>query len=402
MRLCRSITLTLCLLIVAAPTLAYDLGKVQINGFVSQGYIQSEGNNIFTADSTDGTFQFNEFGLTVNTDVTEKLHIGAQFLARDLGDYGNNEVTLDWGYGDYRCADWFGVRAGKIKLPIGLYNEGRDTDILRPMVFLPQSLYDEMRRDVINAVVGGGVYGYLPAGKVGAFHYNVVLGESDIPPDSFVSEYFRYLVNERLTIAGLPPILEELNYDSDYTASASLVYQAPVKGLRFGLTAMASEGTFAMSFNSAFPAPALPANKTISLELKNFYVLSAEYVAPAVTISAECYRLDRIISIFGQPVEEGTVREGGGYLLASVPLPLVPGLSVNGVYDLFYSDLDRRTWVDWSKDLGFGVRYDPNEYWTIKAEYHDVLGAGRTYSNFNQDGEVKDWSYWLVKTSFNF
>ena len=73
-------------------------------------------------------------------------------------------------------ADGFGVRAGKIKLPIGFYNEGRDTDVLRPMVFLPQSLYDEMRRDILNAVVGAGIYGYLPAGAAGSIQYQIVYG----------------------------------------------------------------------------------------------------------------------------------------------------------------------------------------------------------------------------------
>ena len=133
---------------------ALELGKLQINGFVSQGYMESSGNNFLDSDSEDGTFEINEVGLTFNATVTDKLRIGAQILSRDLGEDGNNDIELDWAFGDYRVTDRFGVRAGKLKLPIGLYNETRDSDFLRPMAFLPQSVYDEMQRGFLSAGYG--------------------------------------------------------------------------------------------------------------------------------------------------------------------------------------------------------------------------------------------------------
>ncbi len=121
-----------------------------IHGFLSQGYINSVGNNFF-ADSKDGTFQINEVGLTIASQVKDQLRLGLQVFPRDLGRDGNNELRLDWGYADYHHADWLGVRLGKIKRPMGLYNEERDSDFLRPMAFLPQSIYDEVRRDMLVA-----------------------------------------------------------------------------------------------------------------------------------------------------------------------------------------------------------------------------------------------------------
>jgi len=150
---------------------AFEMGKLQINGFVSQGYMESNNNSFLDPTSQEGTFQISEIGLTFNIPVSEKLRIGAQLLSSDLGQDGNNEVTLDWAYGDYRMTDWLGLRAGKIKLPVGMYNETRDSDFLRTMAFLPQSVYDEMQRSFMVAGLGVGTYGNVPAGKFGDFDY---------------------------------------------------------------------------------------------------------------------------------------------------------------------------------------------------------------------------------------
>ena len=158
-------------LAVISPCQAFELGEnLRINGFLSQGYIKSEGNN-YLGDSLDGSFQLNEFGLTLNSTVTDNLRLGLQLLSRDLGAEGNNDVLIDWAMADYRWQDWLGIRLGKGKLPIGLYNQGRDSDFLRPMVFLPQSIYDEGKRTLVVAAVGGSLYGNIALGRSGDLEY---------------------------------------------------------------------------------------------------------------------------------------------------------------------------------------------------------------------------------------
>ena len=39
------------------------------------------------------------------------------------------------------------MRAGRVKMPRGLYNEALDVDAVRPFVLLPQSVYDNRLRD---------------------------------------------------------------------------------------------------------------------------------------------------------------------------------------------------------------------------------------------------------------
>ena len=45
--------------------------------------------------------------------MTERLRVGIQLFAYDLGKLGNYTERADWFYLDYRLKDWLGVRAGR-------------------------------------------------------------------------------------------------------------------------------------------------------------------------------------------------------------------------------------------------------------------------------------------------
>lgn len=125
-------------------------------------------------------------GLTITSQITPKFRVGFQLLSRDFGDQDNNKTQLDWAFADYRFKDYLGVRFGKVKLPFGLYNEGRDTDILRPMVFLPQSIYDEQYRPYFLAYQGTGLYGNISNDKFGSFDYHVYTGGMNLNKDEMI------------------------------------------------------------------------------------------------------------------------------------------------------------------------------------------------------------------------
>jgi len=125
-----------------------------LNGFVSQGYLNTSENNYLVPRSVNGTAAFTEAAITLSARPMDRLRVGIQFLGRNFGDAGNDQVVIDWAYGDYRWKDQLGFLAGKVKLPFGLYNEGRDVDMLRTSIFLPQSVYNEKQRDFILAYEG--------------------------------------------------------------------------------------------------------------------------------------------------------------------------------------------------------------------------------------------------------
>jgi len=184
----KKIVFSISFLLVAfysTASLAMDfdmLDNVDIHGFLSQGYLKSTENNFF-AETEDGTPQFNEAGINFSTDITERLRIGLQLFARDMGTIGNNEVILDWAVADYRYKDWLGLRAGNMKMVNGLYNETRDIDMIRTNIFLPQSVYNEAWRESSTLIQGMGIYGEVPMGPAGSLSYDGQYGTVSIAPD---------------------------------------------------------------------------------------------------------------------------------------------------------------------------------------------------------------------------
>jgi hypothetical protein len=48
------------------------------------------------------------------------------------------------------------------------------------------------------------------------------------------------------------------------------------------------------------------------------------------------------------------------------------------------------------------MRYDINENWTLKGEWHTVDGTALLLEFFNPDGTERYWQYGAVKVSYNF
>ena len=121
-----------------ATTLPAVAGDVDIHGFISQGFLQTDKNN-YLAKPENGSFQFNEMGINFTTYVADDLKMGCQFFARDLGPVGNDDVTINWAFAEYTYRNWLGLRAGLIKMVFGFHNDTRDFDSLRTSIFLPSS-----------------------------------------------------------------------------------------------------------------------------------------------------------------------------------------------------------------------------------------------------------------------
>ncbi len=418
MRNLRILCLVVALALVPATLLAFDLSQLRLNGFVSQGYMKTEDNNWLATDSVDGTTQILETGLTINVPVSDKLRVGMQFLSRDLGDEGNNDVRLDWAFGDYRFDDALGVRLGKVKMPIGLYNQGRDSDFLRNMAFLPQSVYDETRRNLLVASQGGQVYGNLSLGAAGDLDYAAYGGQINFPDDSPTLQAFLGFANMAEGLLGGSDTLVSISADNEYVYGGQLMYNTAIDGLRFGVSAF--EG------KADFPVMASNGNMhNLRVRLEQMYVGSLEYASPSFTLAAEYIQFEQPAEYDGVQVapppfpgyEPGD--SGGYYVMLSVPMPGQENLVFNLLYDTYYRDLDDKDGTDqaaimammgvpmpdyyfYREDFGVGVRLDINQNWLVKAEWHEVEGADLILPAFNNNAAAKDWDYYIVKTSFNF
>ncbi len=385
---------------IISPCQAYDLNdRISINGFLSQGYIKSSDNNFLT-DSKNGSFQLNEFGLTFNSVVNDKLRFGFQLLSRDVGEEGNNDILLDWAVADYHWQDWLGLRLGKVKLPIGLYNQGRDTDFLRPMVFLPQSIYDENKRTLVVAAVGGSIYGSLSIGNSGDLDYQAYYGKVDFRDDSGQARGMEHLVSR---IAGQRNLGAVSDFDPDnrYVYGGSLVYSPPLDGLRLGMSYFTGQTDFDFK-TGGVKGEAQGTNK-------DFVVLSMEYSRPRWKIAAEYSEYTGDREVLGTDIPDG--RSQGAYV--QLCYHLLEPLVLSALYDVFYADKNDHNgsnfvaqgqpdFLGWRKDFAVGIRWNISDQWLIKAEQHWVDGASLQLPIFNPDGVEQYWKYFVLKTSFNF
>ena len=115
--------------------------QFQVHSFFSQGFAYSNDNNYLTMNTSQGSAAMTDGGINISTRLTDKFRVGAQVYDRNIGQLGHWRPEVDWAYADYKFADWFGLRGGKVKTPLGLYNDTQDQDFLRVFALLPQSVY---------------------------------------------------------------------------------------------------------------------------------------------------------------------------------------------------------------------------------------------------------------------
>ena len=255
------------MMLLAGNVNAADVGDVAIHGFLSQGYMVSTDNNFLT-NTEKGSFEFNEVGINFSTWLTSDLRAGIQLFARDLGDVGNDEITIDWAYADYHWRDWLGLRVGKIKTAHGLYNEIRDIDMLRVPILLPQSVYQEQVRDSQIAMKGVGIYGKTPYWAIGAFAYQLTVGTVDIAPNSGPAKN----ASARGTVS---------QFDVDHAYNAGLKWLTPLDGLQLSGT------VYEIGYEVELEGSSTP----LDFESMIFYTGGVEYIWEELILTAEYMRL---------------------------------------------------------------------------------------------------------------
>ena len=112
------------------------------------------------------------------------------------------------------------------------------------------------------------------------------------------------------------------------------------------------------------------------------------YAIRSYYVSGEYTEFKNTKEFFGKVVPTGTSQ--GYYGLLTVHA--TDQLHLFTMYDVLYADkgdkngdafadkplpgVQSQKFMGWRKDLAFGVRYDINPNWLIKAEWHDLNGVG--------------------------
>ncbi|MCA9757970.1 MAG: hypothetical protein KDA27_19415 [Candidatus Eisenbacteria bacterium] len=435
------IALSLGLLLAGSLSFAGSLEDLYIGGFVSQGYIDTSENNYLVPKAREGSGEFNEVGVALSITPADRTRIGIQFLARDLGEEGNNQVMIDWAFGDYHWRDDLGFRAGKLKLPYGFYNVVRDVDVARPFVLLPQGVYDERIRDFFTAYEGASLYGNLHHEPVGDLDYEFYVGTLNVPsPESgFWGDIFQRTGESAAADSSFRADVGDLyGVDVEYISSGgfidphvalpwlvggALTWTPPVEGLRFGGSWLRSryEASARLLFNVqardretgrpeyfGFDIP----DPRIQDDVEYIMSLSAEFARDSYSAALE-YTLQNTGGtdhVGDTPVTEGYYLSGSYRLLRDI--------TVGAYYSRYWNDRNDRDGEEalrngypefsaWQHDLCISARFDVSPNWLLKLEEHWVDGVGQLSPSENQDANGQTdanryWSYFAAKATFHF
>lgn len=381
---------------------------IEIHAFVSQGFIKTTSNDYLAENSTKGSFEFSEVGINFSKQLTDRMRVGMQLFTHDLGPLGNFRTRFDWFYLDYRFWDFLGVRAGRTKLPFGLYNESNDIDAARVPILLPQAVYPVSNRDFLLAQTGGEVYGILPLAGAGGLEYRLYGGA-----------IFYDTADATSTLS---------NVRGPYIFGARLMWQAPVEGLQLGASAqrlrLDGDAVFSAEQTAQLQmAGQLPSDFSGALRFQipaTLGVASIEYSAHDLLLASEYSRwwvnLTSSVPSFSVPE---TVSERFYVMSAYHVTPwFTPGV----YYSVMFANVDDRKGENppygaapgspalgrgaYQHDLALTLRYDLNAFWLLKLEGHYMHGTAGLSSALNESQPLssltEDWGVFLAKTTAYF
>lgn len=181
--------------------------RIDVHGYGNQNYESTSANTYRGADR-HGTWDNNFVGLVMAATLTDESKFWAQFQGST-----NEGTRFTWFFIDYQLNDRLRLHAGRVKLPLGFYNDSIDVKALQLSALEP-ILYQTFRTgpDMVHDAYQGIGADYEQETGIGHLLWQVWGGnvyDTDPPDDS----RDRQAVGARLT------------------------YSTPVDGLRFMLSA---------------------------------------------------------------------------------------------------------------------------------------------------------------------
>lgn len=379
---------------------ALDLGfeDWQAHGFASQGYTLTSDYNFFGNSRGSGSLDFTEVGVNVMGHIQPNLLLAAQGLYRNAGGSDQLGFRLDFANLDYHMSvgegATAGIRLGRVKNPVGLYNETRDVIWTRPSVILPQSIYLDslaLRQAMISSD-GGILYGRYTSGDH-ALTTELVVSE---PQDNTGggAEFLTGIRGVEGELGGRPLLIGRMGYEWQ-------------EG-RFRLMFTAVD--LDRDFNSA--TPGVPSGN-----VKAFYpIASAQLNLEDWSFTGEYGRINTTRSGFspgGADVENTSeafyVQAQYRFMQDWSALLRFDSFTVN-VNDRDGNHLAALTGLPnhnfFAKDITTGLRWEFHHNWLLAAEYHSIWGTALLSPVDNPDlmqrNGPEHWDMLATMISFRF
>jgi hypothetical protein len=377
----------------------------QVHGYAAQGFVFSSGNNFF-GTSTDGSFDYYEAGLNAEVQVRPNLLFAAQGAVRAAGVTDTGHPRLDYALMDYRFLPDFiagagvdtnaGVRIGKVKNPVGFFNETRDVIFTRPSILLPSVYGDNQnQRYLVFTAPGLQLYGTLDWGN----HEFSLTGTASSNRGVSKTE------DQLLITLSVPYSLRiEDSWDAQLMDS--------IDGGRWQWGISVFYGRFILTA----AVPTVPPEALYGSIGAGLEVLSARYNGENLSLTGE-YAINPnkdSITLAGAPLQNLNVIGDTGYLQADYRLTSRWGLMAR--IDAAFrdrSDRDGRAYAAanpgadpfsrYAYDFTIGVHWRYGGHWGAWGEYHLIDGtqnvqplqnAGRT--------PAEHWSMLMLMAGYTF
>lgn len=146
------------------------LSKFSVHGYVAQAYAKSESQEILGIPP-EGTTEYRDLALQFRYDPNRRNSIVAQLRHQRYGQYGSAEhpVELDWAFYQRNFSDRVSMKAGRIPLPLGIFNEAGSAVASSPFFQPPIELYE--RQYASRALEG--VLATVSLGDAAAWSFDV-------------------------------------------------------------------------------------------------------------------------------------------------------------------------------------------------------------------------------------
>jgi hypothetical protein len=380
-------------------TLSAGEGGLQVHGSASQSYLKTFSHDFLIKDSSKGSFEFTEVTLNVFHQY-EHLSIGAQLLSRDFGEEGNFETRLDWGYGDYKFNDAIGVKAGKIKLPYGLYNEYRDVDSSRMEILYPQVVIPEDYRDAAEAYEGIGLHGNIALGESDLLYYHLFWGSNSIHDDFFLVRQTKATYESATTISQAG-----MKMSSDHLRGIHLIWNMDHLGLKLSYNYLDYAGSFNVNYPNPTKTSILQDDSALNLKIK-FHLCGAEWTKGPWSFSAETLFRENDYTHSAQAQQSGFPAVANNDDIKAWYLTVRKQWQLLGTYVGYgeaHHDIKPTTTpapADILREAFLGVRYDFTENVLGKLQFNHYWGIKGTLDEAtNPDA---NWDMFTARVTFHF
>ncbi len=378
----------------AGQTFALDsFDTLQIHGFINQGYFLTTDNNLYgKSSSNQGSLALTEIGVNGSIRPLSNLGLAAQGVYRRAGEI-SDEARIDYALIDWTIADHenyrYGIRLGRVKTPLGFFNDTRDVAFTRPSITLP-SLYQERARDLFLGSDGGQFYLNMDS-SIGDFSLHINGGKlKDNPKELEIS----------ILGADRPG---ELKSKTSYMGK--LGYENKSGSTRFAV----SYADVEMFYEPG--AADFLSKGNLSFE---FLLFSLQQHMGDLTLTGEYLRIHNSITNFGIHFPDFKPTSESYYL--QVNYSLSSQLQAIIRYDVAYNNTDDRNgdfyatltsdpnYSAYSKDQMVGLRWAPKSNWLIQAEYHRIDGVSELSAADNPDlsAAKQHWNLFALQLSYRF